>query len=258
MTLRRRIYEEQFQIEAALFMRDTTGKQVIRRNVMMRFYEGYVLGYINAVCPLDDNVSYRVVDVRDARGRRGIIRFGYEREDTIGLGSIIVIVRKIGNTWKRRIYKMKFSREEGKYIFDLPDFLRSKGIKYKLYKRYTLSGGYCMGGGYNTIICARGDIVMGLDYYSEYSESVYFREKRHSIKINDKKVSLIYRSRLTSYDHKIIDWYKSLLEKGDELNLSYEELGQMLDELGIEKTDSDLEIHFSDGESVTGDKIWGK
>ena len=111
----------------------------------MRFYEGYVLGYINAVCPLDDNVSYRVVDVRDARGRRGIIRFGYEREDTIGLGSIIVIVRKIGNTWKRRIYKMKFSREEGKYIFDLPDLLRSKGIKYKLYKRYTLSGGYCMG-----------------------------------------------------------------------------------------------------------------
>ena len=111
MTRRRRIYEEQFQIEAALFMRDKGAKrklhskQVIRRNVMMRFYEGYVLGYINAVCPLDDNVSYRVVDVRDARGRRGIIRFGYEREDTIGLGSIIVVVRKIGSTWKRRIYK---------------------------------------------------------------------------------------------------------------------------------------------------------
>lgn len=223
----------------------------------MRFYEGYVLGYINAVWPVDDNVSYRIVDVRDARGRRGIIRFGYEREDAIGLSSIIVINRKIGKTWKKRIYKMKFIREDGKDIFDLPDFLRSKGIKYKLYKRYTLTGGYCLGGGYNTIICARGDIVMGLDYFSEYGESVSFAEKRYSIRINGREVSYINRSRLTSYNRKAVDWYKILLEKGAEFDLSYEELGQVLDDLGIDKTDSCLEFQFWDGETISGDKVWG-
>lgn len=56
----------------------------------MRFYEGYVIGFRTAVYPIGD-VYYSVIDVYDAKGRQGLLRFGYDREHTLGLGSVIVI-----------------------------------------------------------------------------------------------------------------------------------------------------------------------
>ena len=58
----------------------------------MRFYKGYVIGFKTAVNPVGD-VGYKVIDVRDAKGRQGKIKIGYDRDWTLGLGSIIVISR---------------------------------------------------------------------------------------------------------------------------------------------------------------------
>ena len=223
----------------------------------MRFYKGYVIGFKTAVNPVGD-VGYKVIDVRDAKGRQGIIKIGYDRDRTLSLGSIIVISRKVKDVWKKKIYKIKFTREDGKYVFDLPEFLSSLNIKYKLYKRYDPYKENCEGG-YETIICARGDISMGSDWcidYTEYWDSVSFNEKRYSIKINGKQVSYINNRRLTSQNDKAIEWYKSILEKGSECDFSYEELGRIFDELGIKKSYSFLEIRFWDGELLSGNQIW--
>ena len=224
----------------------------------MRFFKGYVIGFINAVWPLSKDVTYRVIDIPDVRGRKGTIIFGFDRKYSVGLGSVIVIGTKVGKNWKQRIYKIKFNYKAGNYEFELPAFLTSKGIKYKLYKRYDLFDG-CMGGGYNIIICKNGEICTFSERcfdYSEYKAYVCFCEKRYSIKINGKKVRDINISSLWPFNDKLIEWFESLLEKSGECDFTYEELGRKLDELGIDKTSKFLEYSFWDTETVTGAKIW--
>lgn len=226
----------------------------------MRFYSGNVVGFNSAVSTTSDGIMYSVIDVNDKKGRKGIVKFGYDREYEVGLGSLILIEKKVGNIYKRSLHRIHFNYVNGRYVFDLIEFLEDKNIRYKLYKRYNLSEGCC--GGYNTIISAYGEIVYGSNWcidYREYYANINFWKRNHTMSINGKKVDSFLIDRDTAWQvtkEEALAWYQSLIEEAR--NYGYEELGQKLDELGINKNNHFLEIRFTDGTCVTGGVIYKK
>lgn len=109
---------------------------------------------------------------------------------------MICIEKRVNHVWKRYICKIHFLHVNGRYEFDLSDFLHEKGIRYKLYKRYNL---YESCRSSDMIFSAYGEVSYGCCYgYSEvhyggkYYCSIYFHKKDYMITVAGKRVMGIY------------------------------------------------------------------
>lgn len=218
----------------------------------MRFYKGYLLEFSSAVSPIDDNVSYYVLDVPGKNNRKGIIKFGYEREEEIGRGSVICIEKRVNHVWKRYIRKIHFQHVNGRYEFDLLDFLHEKGIRYKLYKRYDL---YESCRSSDMIISAYGEVYYGcchgyseIHYGGKYYCSIHFYKKDHMITVDGKKVMGIYILSKDSnkiFEEPALEWCQQMIEQAGEY--SSEGIKAKFDELEINKDSVSFQIVFADG-----------
>lgn len=224
----------------------------------MRWYRGYVLGFSNAVSPVEENVVYSLINIWDKKGRHGIVKYGYDREYEVGLASVIEIQRKCGKEWKRRLYRIPFEYVNGRYEFDLPGFLKSKGIRYKLYKRYDLHGG--CNAGYYVITSAYGEITYCSyrgPYDTDYNASISFYRKNATIQLDGKAVeSVIINGETTPeiYGEEALAWYRSLIE--NPRDFTYEEFGRRLEKYGVSKNNYFLYIIFCDGTLVHGREVF--
>lgn len=222
----------------------------------MRFYKGVTYSFKSAVFPIGD-YSYEILDVESPDGKSGFLLFGYDRERKIGAASRIIISRKVGGEWKDRIYKIPFVRENKRLVFDLPQYLKENGLRYKLYKRFSLYERCISDGCTPQIYCKNGNISWGSEWCVDYSEfwlSVYYAP-HFGTKIGGKKVKwLRFASETNRTDtDAILDCFSKSMEQSQ--NLSYSEFGKILERIGLHKENHFFEIQFYDGSSVCGHEI---
>lgn len=222
----------------------------------MRFYEGWTYNFKTAVRPVGD-YYYEVLSVPTPDGKQGYVRFGFERSFKIGAASRIMIHRKINNKWKARLYKIPFVRENGRLVFDLPEYLKKNGLRYKLYKRYDLYDNDCLASHNPKIFCKNGIIEWGSEEYYGIKNWIDAKYEPNSscMKIHGKKVDWIgikNESNETSTT-EIIDYFRKTMEESQ--ILSYYEFGMILDKLKLHKENSFLTIKFTNGASVAGNEI---
>lgn len=217
----------------------------------MRFYKGMTYNFTTAVRPVGE-FRYEILDVAASDGKTGCVLYGFDREHIVGAASRIILNRKINGRWKKRIIKIPFERKNGKFVFDLPDYLKKNGLKFKLYKREKLYEGGCTASHDPCIYCKNGSISWGSNWcvdYSEYWLSVDYNSSYSGMEINGKKVEWISFDRETHWTDtpEILEYFMKTLEEPQ--NLSYKEFGKVLDELHLHKENHFLRICLNNGNS---------
>ena len=223
--------------------------------VCMLFYRGYIYDVWTAVYPVSKGISYRILDVRDNRKRKtAYIKCGFDR--MLQVTEKARLIMRIG--LKTKIIKIPFEKAEGRMTFDLAKYLSDNSIRYKIYKR---EGKNCAGDKWNEMayelsICKNGEILWGSDWCIDYREfwiNIIYTKNYPCIGGKELSKFVIQReiNRMDSED--IRNWFEnSMVER---INITWKELGAILDELGIHKTNHFFDIYFRDGTSLRGSEI---
>ena len=214
----------------------------------MRFYSGIVYRLDDAVRPTDGNFSYFILDIRGEES--GYIHFGYERYFKVGAASRLFWEIKENGRWVTRHLRIPFVKRGGRLEFDLPEYLKSKGIRFKLYKRYNFYEGCntC----YGLTYCKNAEIITDSIWMdgTVYYLTIIF--EKPVLRLAGRIVDKISAESLHSFGD-FIDFLKLHLDQP--INLSFAELGEIIERFKVRKDSPFLVIKYADNTEAKGDQI---
>lgn len=221
----------------------------------MRFYRGYAYEVWTVVYPVTKGILYQILEVRDkGKTKKAYVKCGFDRMLEVTENARLIMY--IGK--KNKIIKIPFEKIEGRMIFDLGKYLSDNNISYRIYKRdqKTCTGDTWNDRAYELSICKNGEIMWGSDWCIDYSEFwMTIKYKKNYLCVEGKEISKINVwgaiSRLDSED--MHSWFEnSMVEK---INMTWKELGTILDKWEIHKDNIGFMITFRDGTELSGNKI---
>lgn len=218
----------------------------------MRFYEGVVYDVRLAVWPTATGVDYHILDRKSKK--KAFLKCGLDREIRVGDQAVLVLYK--GK--KQKVIKLPFVKENERLVCDLPAFLEQNGVRYKIYKKpgTNCGGKYWDSISYREIACKNGELQWGSDWCVDWRNYwIGIRYNNSFPIIGGKKVAGL-RFLMESYhaeSEETLEWFKKSME--EQVVLTWHELGQVLDKLGLSKDTSFFDIQFCDDSIIEGNKI---
>ena len=208
------------------------------------YFQGYVYSLSSAVTPVSGGFSYYFLDIRG--GDEIHIHFGYDRYFTAGGKSRLFINRMNSDgEWEEEHFAVPAVRKNGRLEFDLPEYLKSLGVKYKLYKRYDFYNGCDTN--YSMIWSRNFQIRTGKSLYYDF---IVVEFNNPVLKLGGKTVRFIQESNIKS-TNEAVDFL--LLHINDKAEMSMKEFGELLDGIKyVNKESGEFEISFTDGTRLGG------
>lgn len=221
----------------------------------MKFYKGYLYDIWTAVYPETENVRYQILEVKNPKKcSPAYIKVGYERELEVNKNTKLLWMKDK----RHRIIDIPFMEEDGRLIFDLPEFLTKRKTPFTLQRKPT----NCIKEPWNRVACPCITCSAGLicwggearmnDY--EYWLSVSYQSNYPEI--DGQSVECFRFDRNTSHMNipEILSWFQNSME--NKVRMTYEELKELFANWGIGKESLYTEIRFCDGNKITGTDIW--
>lgn len=216
----------------------------------MRAYEGKVINFDTAVEPLTDRFYCYVLNVYSEK--RAFVNFGKGRLYDVGAGSRLFLnFKNEKQVWQEKQIKLPFVKKNGRAEFDLPAYLDSIGIPYRINDHYDFYSGDNTG--YDMFYCKNAMAEHGSFQRPDYSifwMNVIFLKV--FLKINGKGVRRISIQSSCPTD-KLLEYVKAHLEQP--ADISYTQLCELLKRFMIRPESHDTEIFFRDRTTVKGNMI---
>ena len=222
----------------------------------MKFYKGYMYDVWTAVYPEEEKVRYQILEVKSWKKRRSAyIKVGYGRELEVNNNAKLLWMENK----EHKIIDIPFTEEEGRFVFDLPEFLTKRNIPFTLQGKTT----NCIREPWNRVACpgiisSAGLICWGGEArINEYEYWLSVSYQRNYPEIGGRSVECFRFDRKTSHMNmpEILLWFQNSME--NRVQMTYEELGELFSGWGIDKESLYTEIRFYDGSCATGNDIWG-
>lgn len=219
----------------------------------MRFYDGWIYSFDTAVSPQTDGFYCEFLDIKSSP-KKGYIHYGYDRYFKVGSSSKMILhFKNDKGAWSEKMIKIPFEKNGDRLEFDYPLYLKSMGMKYKLYKRANIYN--ACNSDYHMIFSKNADIqdvqLIKSSDYNVYRISIFY--KKPLLRINGKVVYCICLPKYYPTGEETIDFIKEHLE--EKYSLSYAEFAELAGKFGIKVDNCETQIAFTDGTSLYGQNI---